>query len=88
MPLLKQVVSRSGGPQVYPHLIYCCNDIVPTLKKLFYRKGFYDLCESTRSSGDVDSMSDVFHGRVWKEFGSSTPAFLSQKIECGLISTL
>ena len=50
MPLLKQVVSRSGGPQVYPHLIYCCNGIVPTLKKLFHHKGFYDLCESTRSS--------------------------------------
>ena len=84
MPLLKRVVSRSGGPQVYPHLIYCCNDIIPTLKKLFRRKGFYDLCESTRSSGAVDSMSDVFHGRLWNEFDSSMPAFLSQKNHYGL----
>ncbi len=79
MPLLKRIVTRNGKPQVYPHLIYAYNDIIPTLTRLFGRKGFHAL------SGSMEGMSDVFDGRMWKTFEAADgTTFLSQQNHYGL----
>jgi len=79
-------VSRNGKPQVYPHLIYGNNDIIPTLIKLFSQKGFYEMCESTRKDGrGADGMRDVFDGCMWNEFQADNGIpFDSQKNHYGL----
>ncbi len=88
MPLLKRVVSRNGKPQVYPHLIYAYNNIIPTLTKLFGRKGIYAMCESTRGRELLDTggnLTDVFDGHMWKTLQAANgTAFLSQQNHYGL----
>ncbi len=85
MPLLKRIVSHNGKPQVYPHMIYPYNHIIPTLTNLFRRKDFYTMCESTRALSAEDGISDIFNGRMWKELEAANGTiFLSQQNHYGL----
>lgn len=58
--LLHHMVSISGSN--------CYHPIINALQQLLLREEFVNLCESTRTAYNADCLSDVFHGRVWRNF--------------------
>ena len=87
-PLLKQVISSTGSPKVYPIKTYCYCSLISTLQRFLLRPGFVDLCEETRNLyiNSAHLLSDVYQGRIWKEFlkvGQSD--FLSTSLCYGLM---
>ena len=82
VPLLKEVITSDDNRKYYPFMIYPYTTLVSSLKSLFSRPGFYTECELWRKdySEDNQKISDVYHGRLWKDFlqYQGTP-FLSTK---------
>ena len=75
--LVKQVVSRSGSPLVYPIKAYYYCSLISALQRFLLRRGFVDLCEETRTlyMESTHLLSDVCQGRVWKELLLSLISF-------------
>ena len=68
-PLLKSVEMSSGKHILYPFLTYCYFSVTKSLKARFLRTGFAAMCEEWLSRNvRADVYSDVFDGKVWKEF--------------------
>ena len=68
--LLKQVQFVSGRKMLYPFKVYCYNGIKSTLQKLLLRPKFHVDCKlwQTKTINHINMLSDVYDGRVWKEF--------------------
>ena len=66
--LLKTVELASGKNILYPIKVYCYQSIINSLKQLFIQPRFYELCEQWRSHPTSDMLSDIYDGRLWKDF--------------------
>ena len=68
--LLREIVTRNGNKRFYPRALYPHCSLIDALKSFFSHPGFIELCGSWHSSvtGDSDTFSDVYSGRIWKEF--------------------
>lgn len=70
VPLLKQVVTRSGSSKFYPFLAAPNACLISSLQCLLSRPGFYNLCESWRHNfvPNCSYISDVYYGKIWNDF--------------------
>ena len=66
--LLKDVVLRSGRAKFSPYNCFCYCSLISTLQRLLLRPGFVDMCEETRNNHCFQSRSDVYQGRIWRDF--------------------
>ena len=66
--LLKDVVLSSGCIKFYPYKVYCYCSLISSLQRLLIRSGFIDMCEETRNNCSDQHFSDIYQGRVWKDF--------------------
>lgn len=68
--LLKTVHLRGGKKKLIPFKVYCYSSLQASLQKLLLRPKFADLCEHwrKRKPSGTNIMSDVYDGRIWKEF--------------------
>lgn len=67
--MLREVVTISGSRSLHPHQIYCYSNIIDSLKHMFQRQGFFELCESTRNASLGGCLlGDVYDGNIWKDF--------------------
>lgn len=84
--LLKEVISSKGKKKLYPHLMFCYCNLISSLQKLVLRHRFIEQCESTRSQLSASNLSDVYDGKIWKEFQTfDGQAFLSSRNNYGLL---
>ena len=77
IPLLKTVELAGGKRILYPYMIYSYLSIESSIQAMFNRPKFHLECEEWRSrkiSSDV--YTDVYDGKVWKEYLRS--GFLSE----------
>ena len=81
--LLKEVVSRNGNPKFYPFLVFPYCSVISTLKRMFTRPGFLELCEQTRLMSPGDLLQDVMDGKIWREFQK-----LKGKLSCKKSTTM
>lgn len=67
--MLQEVVTISGSKTFYPHRIYCYHGIISALKHMLLRKGFFELCESSRNTNpNGNLLRDIYDGNMWKDF--------------------
>lgn len=66
--LMKTVHCVSGRKLLYPFKIYCYSGITSTLQKLLLRPSFFTSCQQWRSRPANNMLSDLYDGRIWKEF--------------------
>ena len=69
--LLKEVTLKDNSKRLYPHKVYCYQNIIDSLRRLVKRQNFANRCElwrsrEVRSVGQL--MGDVFDWRVWRDF--------------------
>ena len=70
VPLLKEIVLRSGKKKCYPFSVFPNACLVSSLKSLISRPGFYESCDHWRHDFVRNSscFSDVYSGRLWNDF--------------------
>ena len=87
--LLKSVQFTSGRKILYPFKVYCYNGIKSTLQKLLTRPSFVSNCQVWKARPMTDLLSDVYDGKVWKEFLNveGTP-FLAAHFAFGLMMNI
>lgn len=66
--LVKKVILKDKKEKFYPILYYCCNSIIGELENMVKRKGVVAKCEEWRSLRETDTLSDVYDGKIWKDF--------------------
>ena len=67
--LLKSVRTSAGTLFLYPCNLYCYKKLTDSLSDFLNRPGFFNRCELWRNRHVDDGVySDVYDGRVWKEF--------------------
>ncbi len=66
--LLKSVEYRSGKKFLYPFKVYCYCGLTAPLQKLLLTPSFLKNCELWRSRPISNVLSDVYDGKIWKEF--------------------
>ncbi len=65
--LLKSVLLVSGRNLLYPR-VYCYKSLQSSLQELLLRPGFHESCQNWKSRNVSDKFSDVYDGKVWKDF--------------------
>lgn len=85
--LMKEIVSCSGNARHYPHQIYCFTSLISGLQNLILRSEFLEQCRCTRSMVSSVGYTDVYDGKIWKEFQTDDDgnAFLSAENCYGLL---
>ena len=70
VPLLKAIVTSSGGKKYYPFLVFPNACLISSLRSLLSRPGFYERCKEWYCGfvRNCSRLSDVYCGRVWNEF--------------------
>ncbi|XP_070568393.1 uncharacterized protein [Ptychodera flava] len=69
--LAKDVVLSNGVRKYKPYKVYCYNSIIDTLEKFLLRPNFQSDCSKWKERCVPDGhMSDIYDGKVWKEFKS------------------
>ena len=90
--LLKEVKLQDGKVKLYPIKVYCYNSIIATLKIFLQRPNFASKCELWRErerTSVLGLMSDVIHGRVWRNFrGADGTRFMSHERNLALMMNL
>ncbi len=66
--LLKTVHLQSGKTKLIPFKVYCYMSLQTSIQKLLLYPGFVELCEQWRTRDVQNSLSDIYDGKVWKEF--------------------
>lgn len=66
--LLKTVHLQSGMTKLIPYKTYCYNSLQASLQKLLLYPGFVELCEQWRTHNEQSSLTDIFDGKIWKDF--------------------
>ena len=66
--LMKSVHLKSGQTILYPLKMYCYNGFKSTFQRLLMRPTFIDKCNHWRSRPVNSLISDIYDGRVWKDF--------------------
>ncbi|CAH1232939.1 Hypp536 [Branchiostoma lanceolatum] len=67
--LLKSIKLPSGKTKLVPFKIYCYKSLKESISALVRRSGFEESCELWRKrSQNSDKMSDIYDGKIWKEF--------------------
>ena len=83
--LLKTVTLPSGKRALYPIRAYPYKTLLSSLQQFLMRPGFVDLCRQWENRTVSGSMSDVYDGRVWKDFQTvDGRPFLSSNESLGL----
>ncbi len=84
--LLVKTVELAGGKTImYPYLMYCCLSIESSIQNLSQEPDFLVKCEQWRTRQSDGLYTDVYDGRVWKDFQSfEGKPFLSQPHNFGL----
>ena len=90
--LLKEVKLQDGKVKLYPVKVYCYNSIIATLKIFLQRPNFASKCELWRErerTSVLVLMSDVIHGRVWRNFrGADGARLMSHERDLALMMNL
>ena len=90
--LLKEVKLQDGKVKLYPIKVYCYNSIIATLKIFLQRPNFASKCELWRErerTSVLGQMSDVIHGRGWRNFRSADGTrFMSHERNLALMMNL
>ena len=85
--LLMRSATASGKTVLHPLKTYCYLPLKDSVKTLISKKGFLEDCELWRKRITYDGvMSDIYDGKIWKEFVNN--GFLSQKQCYGLMLNL
>ena len=88
VPLLREVMTRTGNKKYYPYLMYPYVSLVSSLQSLLLRPKFYNLCEEWRQHPQHHQivLSDVYDGRIWKDFLSfNGREFFSSRNSIGMM---
>lgn len=69
-PLLKEIDTSNGNRKYYPHLVYPNASLISCMQFLLLRRSFYQQCQQWHQTFLPDSsiLSDVYDGKVWKDF--------------------
>ena len=66
--LMKPIRTPTQNLLCYPRLIYCYKSVVQSLKEFLIRPNFIEKCELWRRRHREGVYTDVYDGRVWKDF--------------------
>ena len=89
-PLVNSVELVNGKTIIYPQLTYCYLGIRSPFQCLLNQPGFISKCEEWRTSiVDPNLYTDVYSGKVWKEFLCyNGQQFLSQPYNFALMMNM
>lgn len=85
--LLRSVCTPTGKKFLYPYKFYCYLPLKTSLQRLLKNANFVQKCEEWRNNDTSEEvLSDVYDGRIWKEFSSyDGKPFLSAPHTYGLM---